>query len=149
MKVARRWIYKQSQFLSKWSLLFITINDSRSIHPHLSLSNSVHILSTIDLLQNQELEPRDIAMSSSIPATSSTKSASSTRILCRHGSYGPTCMCNVADTSLPSSSPPAQVSAIPREPRTSRGDQVRAVLGIKEHKRCSHGSYGPACICDI
>ena len=99
----------------------------------------------------------------SLSSTSSATSNISTRSRCLHGSYGPTCMCyvNSADmissAPLPTPSTSATQATVTKTPEsttktnttTSLGDQIRAILGIKAHKRCNHGSYGPTCTCDL
>jgi hypothetical protein len=56
-------------------------------------------------------------------------------------------MCNVA-SDLPA--PPSSAGKAPESHKqTSFGDVLRAKLGIREHKLCKHGSYGPTCSCDV
>jgi hypothetical protein len=93
-----------------------------------------------------------ISSSTSNESTPSIKPTSSTR-RCRHGSYGPMCMCSSSAVLPPSSSAAKAVAHQPAnieaEPTASVSDQIRAMFRIKVHKRCSHGSYGPTCVCDF
>jgi len=104
-----------------------------------------------DMTSSAPLPPPSSAAQAATPQAAQS-STPSTRRLCPHGAYGPLCMCTSGDmissAPLPPPSSAAQAADIQDEPTTSLGDQIRAILGIKVHKLCSHGSYGPLCICN-
>jgi hypothetical protein len=104
-----------------------------------------------DMISNSPLPPPSSTAQAATPQTAKS-STSSIRRLCPHGGYGPLCMCTSRDMTssapLPPLSSTAQAASIQDEPTTSLGDHIRAMLGIKAHKLCSHGSYGPLCVCN-
>lgn len=74
------------------------------------------------------------------------KPASSSR-RCRHGSYGPMCTCTSSSRSVAKATAPQTNANSDEQATASLGDHIRAVLKLKVHKRCTHGSYGPTCVC--
>lgn len=93
-----------------------------------------------------------VVASSSASTTTATerapaaKPAASSR-RCRHGSYGPMCTCTSPLGSSAKAAAPQTDASSGAEPTASLGDHIRAALKLKVHKRCSHGSYGPTCVC--
>jgi hypothetical protein len=127
-----------------------SISSSRRLCPHGSYG-PLCMCTSKEMISSSPLPPPSSAAQAATPQTAKS-STSSTRRLCPHGAYGPLCMCTSGDTissaPLPPPSSAAQAANIQDEPTTSLGDQIRAMFGIKAHKLCSHGSYGPLCICN-
>jgi hypothetical protein len=148
LKPNTRTSFAMALYASNSSNTSTNSTSTRRLCPHGSYG-PLCICTSRDTISSAPLSPPNSATQVAAPKPST----SSTSRLCPHGSYGPLCICTSVDTTssapLSPSSSAAQAADIQAEPTVSLGDHIRAVLGIKVHKLCSHGSYGPTCICNL